>query len=77
MPATSLVIFGATGDLTSRKLIPSLYGLYIKGRLPAGIRIAGLARTNLTDKDFRERLAPEVKKVRWLRMGREQVGRVR
>jgi glucose-6-phosphate 1-dehydrogenase len=62
MPATSLVIFGATGDLTSRKLIPSLYGLFIKGRLPAGIRIAGLARTNLTDKDFRERLAPEVKK---------------
>jgi glucose-6-phosphate 1-dehydrogenase len=61
MPATSLVIFGATGDLTSRKLIPSLYRLYIKGRLPDELRIAGLARSPLNDDAFRERLAPAVK----------------
>ncbi len=61
MPAISLVIFGATGDLTSRKLIPSLYRLFIKGRMPAGLKIAGLARSPLNDQSFRERLTPEVK----------------
>lgn len=61
MPAISLVIFGATGDLTSRKLIPSLYRLFIKGRLPQDVRIAGLARSPLTNETFRERLAPSVK----------------
>jgi glucose-6-phosphate 1-dehydrogenase len=62
MPAISLVIFGATGDLTSRKLIPSLYRLFLKGRMPAELRIAGLARSPLNDNSFREKLAPEVKK---------------
>src|SRR5882757_5125007 len=61
MPAISLVIFGATGDLTSRKLIPSLYRLFIKGRLPADVRIAGLARSPFTNETFREKLAPAVK----------------
>src|SRR4051812_25331578 len=61
MPAISLVIFGATGDLTSRKLIPSLYRLFIKGRLPQEVRIAGLARSPLNDTSFREKLAPAVK----------------
>ena len=46
MPAISLVIFGATGDPSFRaKLSPSLYRLFIKGRTPAGVRIAGLARS--------------------------------
>jgi glucose-6-phosphate 1-dehydrogenase len=61
MPTISIVIFGATGDLTSRKLIPSLYRLFLKGRLPAEARIAGLSRSPLSDEGFRERLAPEVK----------------
>ncbi len=61
MSAISLVIFGATGDLTSRKLIPSLYRLFIKDRLPAEVRIAGLARSPLTNESFREKLGPAVK----------------
>ena len=61
MPAISLAIFGATGDLTSRKLIPSLYRLFIKGRLPAEVRIAGLARSPFTNESFRTKLAPAVK----------------
>ena len=36
---TTLVIFGASGDLTERKLIPALYSLYLKGRLPDGLAI--------------------------------------
>jgi glucose-6-phosphate 1-dehydrogenase len=61
MPAISLVIFGATGDLTSRKLVPSLYRLFVKGRLPQEVRIAGLARSHFTNETFREKLAPAVK----------------
>ena len=61
MPAISIVIFGATGDLTSRKLIPSLYRLFIKGRLPGEVRIAGVARSPLTNEKFREKLGPAVK----------------
>jgi glucose-6-phosphate 1-dehydrogenase len=61
MPPISLVIFGATGDLTSRKLIPSLYRLFLKGRLPADVRIAGLARSPFTHETFRAKLAPSVK----------------
>ncbi len=35
----SIVIFGASGDLTQRKLVPALFNLYRKGRLPAATRI--------------------------------------
>ncbi len=40
----SLVIFGATGDLTQRKLVPALFNLHRKGNLPAHVRIIGYAR---------------------------------
>ncbi len=40
----SIVIFGASGDLTQRKLVPALFNLYRKGRLPAATRICGVAR---------------------------------
>jgi len=54
-PAT-IVIFGASGDLTQRKLVPALFNLYRKGRLPAGTRIVGYARRPYTQDDFRARL---------------------
>ncbi len=57
----SLVIVGATGDLTARKLIPSLYNLCRKKRLAPEVRIVGVARSALSDDDFRERLAPAAK----------------
>jgi glucose-6-phosphate 1-dehydrogenase len=52
----TLVIFGATGDLTVRKLIPALYANFAKGRLPACPRVVGFARRPLTDASFRGRL---------------------
>ncbi|MEM9280377.1 MAG: glucose-6-phosphate dehydrogenase [Verrucomicrobiota bacterium] len=51
-----LVIFGATGDLTHRKLIPALYNLAADGDLPAGLRVVGFARREKTDEVFREGL---------------------
>ena len=53
---TSLVIFGASGDLTHRKLIPSLCSLYCKGRLPQDLNIVGVARRPLSDEEFRASL---------------------
>ena len=52
----TIVIFGASGDLTRRKLVPSLYNLYRRGHLPAGTRIVGFARRPYSDEDFRARL---------------------
>ncbi|MDD4788972.1 MAG: glucose-6-phosphate dehydrogenase, partial [Pirellulales bacterium] len=53
----TIVIFGASGDLTSRKLIPALYELKRKGRLPDGTRIIGTSRTEFSHAEWRERLA--------------------
>ncbi len=52
----SIVIFGATGDLTHRKLIPALYNLYRKNRLPSTFHIVGFARRPYTDEIFREKM---------------------
>lgn len=54
--ATSIIIFGATGDLTHRKLIPALYSLYRKKRLPQKLNIIAFARRPYTDESFREEL---------------------
>ena len=51
--ASCLVIFGASGDLTQRKLIPALYSLAHDGLLPAGQTIVGFSRPELTDEAFR------------------------
>ncbi|HSJ88048.1 MAG TPA: glucose-6-phosphate dehydrogenase [Anaerolineales bacterium] len=53
---TSIVIFGASGDLTKRKLIPSLFNLYCKERMPKMFRIVGYGSTEFTDESFREHL---------------------
>ncbi|MDR2441148.1 MAG: glucose-6-phosphate dehydrogenase [Planctomycetaceae bacterium] len=52
----SLVIFGASGDLTSRKLIPALYNLFRKNRLPQPIRIIGFSRTPIENEIWRNKL---------------------
>lgn len=54
--AGTIVIFGASGDLTSRKLIPALYRLFIKGRLPAGSRIVGVSRSKFEHQQWRDSL---------------------
>ena len=56
-----LVIFGASGDLTSRKIIPALTDLFAGGELPAGLSVLGVSRTAMTDDGWRESLAPWVK----------------
>jgi glucose-6-phosphate 1-dehydrogenase len=58
---TTVVIFGASGDLTQRKLIPALYNNFKKQRLPQDIRIIGVARRDWTDGFFRERLRDGVR----------------
>lgn len=52
----ALVIFGASGDLTYRKLIPSVFELYINNSLPEGYVILGVSRTKFTNKEFRDKM---------------------
>lgn len=51
-----IVIFGATGDLTARKLLPALYYRYLDKQIPPQTRIIGTARSPLTDDDFKQRI---------------------
>lgn len=57
----TIVIFGASGDLTSRKLIPALYNNFRKERLPDALTIVGFARRNMTDEQFRDSLKSSAK----------------
>ncbi len=60
-----LVIFGASGDLTSRKLIPALFDLYTQNLLPDRFAVLGVSRTELSDENFRiksERFLPSDEK---------------
>ena len=58
---TSIVIFGASGDLTRRKLVPSLFNLFRKGRLPKQFRIVGYGNTDYSDEQFRLHLEEGIK----------------
>ncbi len=60
-PASTVVIFGASGDLTKRKLIPSLFGLYKNGLLNDETKIIGCARTKMDDESFREKMNNDVR----------------
>ncbi len=55
--AHTIVIFGASGDLTSRKLIPALYRLHLRDRLPPNTKVVGVARSQFSDDGWREQLA--------------------
>lgn len=54
--STTIVIFGASGDLTQRKLIPALFHLFRKEKLPAKTRIVGFARRPYSHDEFRDRM---------------------
>lgn len=58
---TTIVIFGASGDLTCRKLVPALYNNQVKGRLRTNGKIVGFARRPYTDEAFRTHLLEGVK----------------
>jgi glucose-6-phosphate 1-dehydrogenase len=57
-----IVIFGATGDLTQRKLIPALYNLAADGDLPPAVAIVGFARREKSDDQFRNELEEATRK---------------
>ena len=56
-----LVIFGASGDLTARKLVPALFHLLEADQLPENFVVLGASRSNLSDHDFRKRVISESK----------------
>lgn len=55
-----MIIFGASGDLTKRKLMPALYTLYKDARLPDGFSILGIGRTEYTDEYYRQYILGEL-----------------
>lgn len=59
----TIVIFGASGDLTARKLIPALYDLYLNDVLPEPFLIVGCARTKWTRQDFQGRMEEAIKEA--------------
>jgi glucose-6-phosphate 1-dehydrogenase len=58
----AVVIFGASGDLTHRKLLPAFYHLFVEGLLPQRFAIVGYARTEMTGPEFEERAADSIKR---------------
>ncbi len=52
----AMVIFGASGDLTARKLIPALYDLAAQRRLPMEFAVVGVSRTPMSHDEFRKKL---------------------
>ncbi len=58
----SIVIFGATGDLTHRKLVPALYNIAAGGELPPAVTVIGFARRDKTDEGFRGELEEAARK---------------
>lgn len=61
----TIVIFGASGDLTKRKLVPSLYRLREQGLLPRNFAVVGISRRPLSDQEFRERVKPDDTREDW------------
>ena len=59
---TALVIFGATGDLAHRKLLPALYNLAHEGALPERFELIGIARSEYSDEEFRQMAAESVER---------------
>src|SRR5215213_7742344 len=53
VPPTTLTIFGATGDLARRKLLPAIYNLAHEGSLPERFNLVGVSRRDQSDDDFR------------------------
>jgi glucose-6-phosphate 1-dehydrogenase len=69
----TLVIFGASGDLTNRKLIPALWSLYAARTLPEPFVIIGTGRTEMTDEAFRHKMREGVKDFARLKIPNDNV----
>lgn len=74
MPARPciIIIFGAAGDLTKRKLIPALYNLRLNKQLPEKFAVVGLARADKNDKIFRTELAAAMQEYTTAKLDSEQ-----
>jgi glucose-6-phosphate 1-dehydrogenase len=59
-----MVIFGASGDLTSRKLVPALYDLAAQRRLPLEFAVVGISRTGMSHEEFRDKLRKTLEEQR-------------
>jgi glucose-6-phosphate 1-dehydrogenase len=59
---TTIVIFGASGDLAQRKLIPALFSLYRKHRLPSNLKIRGFSRSKWDNEDYRQKMRVAIDK---------------
>ncbi|MSP37271.1 MAG: glucose-6-phosphate dehydrogenase [Deltaproteobacteria bacterium] len=71
--ACVVMIFGASGDLTKRKLIPALYNLALEKRLPERFAVVGYARSEMTDDAFRDKMREAVKEFSRTGLGDEAV----
>src|SRR5436853_2443203 len=58
----AMVIFGITGDLAHRKLLPALYNLYLARQLPGGFSVVGFARRPLSDDELRAQAKESVER---------------
>jgi len=56
----TIVIFGASGDLSKRKLIPALYHLHEEGYMPERYAVVGFSRTEMTDEAYRAKMVQEL-----------------
>jgi glucose-6-phosphate 1-dehydrogenase len=70
---TTLVIFGASGDLARRKLLPAIYNLSRRGRLPAHFAVIGVARTEMDDEAFRRQFRASLQEFAGLGKEQDQV----
>src|SRR3954447_23359693 len=62
VPPCAIVIFGANGDLTKRKLLPALYRLAYERRIPQSFAVIGNSRTAMPDDEFRSKMKESVEK---------------
>jgi len=69
---TCIVIFGASGDLAQRKLVPALFTLRCKGRLPDKVKIIGFSRSHMSDDQFRDFMWNAIQEFSDLAVRREE-----
>src|SRR3954464_8909590 len=75
-PPTVVVIFGASGDLTARKLIPAVYNLAQDNLLPADFFLVGYGRTAIPDDEFRKLAADAIKEFSRRELNEENWSRI-
>jgi glucose-6-phosphate 1-dehydrogenase len=69
LPPAIMIIFGGSGDLTSRKLMPALFNLFIDDYLPGEFAVAGIGRTDYGGEEkYREHLLQGIKEFSRVRM---------